>query len=181
MSNIERDFRTVIITFSPHGNTRKIAERIHTVFCDEKLDVSFLDLTGTDMDTFQQFDSLSIPLFDLLIIVSPVYAWKIILPLELLILNMPAKLGKCAAVAVTYGGVTSGHALQNAVRMFTEKGLHTLGALKVVASHSNVLDEKKDPFSTHPNDADLEKADEFTYGIIEKMKKCIHYQFPRMD
>jgi flavodoxin len=172
MSKIKRDFKTVIITFSPHGNTRKIAERIHAVFDTEKLNVSLLDLTGNDMDTFQRFDALAIPPFDLLIIVSPVYAWKIVLPLEILLSNMPAKPGKYAAVAVTYGGVTSGHALYNAVSLLAEKGFNALGALKVVASHSNVLDERKDPFSSHPNDADLEKADQFTHGIIEKMKKC---------
>jgi hypothetical protein len=179
MSKRKRDFKTVIITFSPHGNTRKIAERIHTVFDTEKLDISFLDVTGNDMDTFQRFDSLGIPFFDLLIIVSPVYAWKIILPLEILLSNMPEKPGKCAAVAVTYGGVTSGHALYNTVRLLTEKGLYTLGALKVVASHSNMLDERKDPFSSHPDEADFEKADLFARGIIEKMKKCTHYQFLR--
>ena len=174
MSEKKRDYKTVIITFSPHGNTRKIAERIHAIFDTEKLYVSLVDLTGNNLETFQKFDSFSIPSFDLLIIVSPVYAWKIILPLEILLSNMPRKPGKYAAVAVTYGGVTSGHALYNTVRILEEKGLRTLGALKVVTSHSNVLDERKDPFHTHPDDVDLEKADLFVHGLIEKMKKCTH-------
>lgn len=172
MSEMNRDFKTVIVTFSPHGNTRRVAERIRAVFDAEKLDVFLIDLTGNRIETFHTFDSFAIPPFDLFIVVSPVYAWKIILPLEILILNMPAKPGACAALAVTYGGVTSGHALYNAARMLEGKGFHTLGAVKVVARHSNVLDERKDPFNTHPDESDFEKTELFAHGIIEKMKKC---------
>jgi ferredoxin len=169
MSEGKRAFRTVIITFSPHGNTRRVADRIFEIFHDERLDVSLIDLTGRRIEEFEKFDFSKIPPFDFLVVVSPLYAWKIILPLEILLSNMPDGRGKYAALAVTYGGVTSGHALYNAAKLLGEKGISTLGAVKVVASHSNVLDEKKDPFIKHPDGTDLEMVEAFAHGMIEKM------------
>lgn len=179
MSGNDRAFKTVIVTFSPHGNTRRVAERICKIFDDEKLDVSLIDLTGNEIEKFQHFDFSKIPTFDLLIVVSPLYAWKIILPLEILLSNMPEKQGKCAALAVTYGGVTSGHALYNAAKLLSGKGFFTLGAVKVVASHSNVLDERKDPFIKHPEESDLKQVESFAYGLIDKMESgCKEPIFP---
>ncbi len=170
MSEGKLAFKTVIVTFSPHGNTRSVAERILKIFDEERLDVSLIDLTGGGVEEFQEFDFSKMPPFDLLVVASPIYAWKIILPLEVFLSNMPDGRGKYAALAVTYGGVTSGHALYNAAKLLGEKGIPTLGAVKVVASHSNVLDEEKDPFSNHPDESDLEVVDAFARGVIEKME-----------
>jgi ferredoxin len=168
----ERAFKTVIVTFSPHGNTRRVAERIYRIFNDEKLDASLIDLTGNGQKEYCRFGFPKLPPFDLLIVVSPLYAWKIVLPLEIFLSNMLEKQGKYAGLAVTYGGVTSGHGLYNATKLLSEKGFSVLGAVKVVASHSNVLDVRRDPFISHPDESDFEKVKAFTYGLIEKMGKA---------
>jgi ferredoxin len=168
---MNRSFKTLILTFSPHGNTKAVAETIRDVFRDERLDVSLIDLTGTGMEEIRDLRLRTLPSFDLLIIAAPVYGWKIILPLEVFLSGMPKQRGKYAALAVTYGGVTSGHALHNAARLLERRGLPTLGAVKVAASHSNVLDEKKDPFIGHPNASDHEKVADYARGLIGKMRE----------
>ena len=169
MTKDDLRFKATIVVFSPHGNTRKVAETMGEGLGERGVPSDLIDLTGLSWDEIARFDYSLLGDFDLLMIAFPVYNWTVVEPMNVFLSNLPAVNGKYAGILVTYGGVTSGTALLDAARWLQGKGFTLLGAAKIVASHSNVFDERKDPYSHHPTEEDLRQVDTLAQTIVEKL------------
>ena len=167
-----------IAVFSPHGNTRRVAEVAQGAFKKEGIRTQLIDLTGRTWDELAQFDYSVIQNSGFLLVTTPVYAWKIAEPMERFLANLPAAKGKRAGIVVTYGGVTSGEALLQAGKILTGKRYSLLGAAKVVASHSNVLDAEADRYRGHPNAEDLQAVQSLATTLTHKLRHAIPMPLP---
>lgn len=108
--------------------------------------------------------------YNLLIVGFPVYAWKIVEPIEHFLKNLPKVNNAYAASFATYGGVTIGRALMDAGKLLTFKGYTLLGAAKIVTRHSTIFYKNQDPFYSHPNDKDMILIEFFIKSILNKIK-----------
>ena len=166
---INQYLKTVIVLFSPNGSTLKIAKEMEKEFLKKKIKTEIIDLTGRSWEEISNFNYSVIDEYDLFIIGFPVYAWKIVEPLEVFLSNMPTVKYRYAGIFATYGGVTVGKALIDAAKILDEKGYIILGAAKIVAAHSNVFEKEKDPFHSHPNEIDMEKINSLSHVILKKI------------
>jgi len=159
--------RTVIIVFSPHGNTLKVAGAVKEGFLSQGIEPTLIDLTGAPWHEIRGSTYSMLEDCDLLVLGSPVYAWRVIEPIELFLSGLPDTEAKLAAVFVTYG-LISGSALYHAARLLSKKGYEILGAAKIVASHSMVFEDEKDQFRLCPSQKDLELATTFGRVLVDK-------------
>ncbi|MBN1534372.1 MAG: EFR1 family ferrodoxin [Spirochaetes bacterium] len=173
----ERSLRASIILCSPHGNTLKVAEAARKRLCDLGVHSLMVNLAGRGWDALRHFDYSEVLPADLLIFAFPVYAWRIVKPMEIILTNLPKSSNGSAGMLVTYGGCTSGRALMQAEELLSDKGYATLGAAKIVASHSNILEDDSYPlipdpdvYRNHPDGRDMEAVNILITGIIDKLK-----------
>jgi len=135
--------RVQIIQFSPSGNTRKITNWLIEEMIKKEIEVCLADMTG-NTDLFRKKSTLSffmknIRPHDILMIGGPVYAHHLQYHLLDLIdcLPIPDKeiWGKIAIPYITYGGIHSGIALEEAGKKLKKSGREVFGGLKFNASH----------------------------------------------
>jgi ferredoxin len=159
--------RTAIIVFSPHGNTLKVAGAVKEGFLSQGIEPTLIDLTGAPWHEIRGFAYSTLNDYDLLVLGSPVYAGRVIEPIETFLSGLPDTEAKLAAVFVTYG-LISGNALFHAARLLSKKGYEILGAAKIVASHSMVFEDERDQFILRPSQEDLELATTFGLVLVDK-------------
>lgn len=134
--------RVLIITFSPSGNTEKVGEQLKKGLLSQGIDVQYLNITGNN----EYFKSTNKELFlesvvkphDLLIIGSPVYAHHLQYHIQDLISILPKpnyKWSEAVIPFVTYGGISSGIALEEAGKLFLQRGRKTIFGAKICMSH----------------------------------------------
>ena len=132
----------LIIVFSPAGSTMKIAGALEERLIAANNQVQILNVTankamfrdGKFKETLQE----KVEAHDLLCIGSPVYEKHIEWYVKKIFKNLPkpdAKWGRLAIPFVTYGGVSSGVALSEAVKMLKKSGRTPVAAMKIEASH----------------------------------------------
>lgn len=159
--------RTAIIVFSPHGNTLKVAGAMKEGLFSQGIEPTLIDLTGAPWHEIRGFTYSMLNDYDLLVLGSPVYAGRVIEPIEIFLSGLPDTEVKLAAVFVTYG-LISGNALSHAAKQLSKKGYAILGAAKIVASHSMVFEDEKDQFILRPSQEDLELATTFGRVLVDK-------------
>jgi ferredoxin len=159
--------RTAIIVFSPHGNTLKVAGAVKEGFLSQGIEPTLIDLTGAPWHEIRGFTYSMLNDYDLLVLGSPVYAGRVIEPIEIFLSGLPDTKAKLAAVFVTYGMI-SWNALFHAARLLSKKGYEILGAAKIVASHSMVFEDERDQFIRRPSQEDLELATTFGRVLVNK-------------
>jgi len=129
--------------FSPSGNTARAAEMIRESFAHDKdISIQVLDCVRegyfTTDDVRGYLEKTVMP-HDILLIGGPVYAHHVQYHVKDLIEKLPApdgiKWGKLAIPFVTYGGITSGIALEEAGTRLSASGRTVIGGLKVSAPH----------------------------------------------
>ena len=169
--------KTVIVVCSPHGNTLKVARAVKEGFLNQGIEPILIDLTGVPWHRIRAFDYSMIEDYDLVVLGSPVYAWRVIEPIELFLLGLPTTNAKLGAVFVTYG-LISGSALYHAAKSLFKKGYEILGAAKIVASHSMIFEEEKDQFRLHPDQEDLNLATTFGRILVSKARHSGPRQVP---
>ena len=134
----------IIIYFSPTGNTRFVANTILKEFQKNEILTQLVDVTKNEIlfneKNPEKFLSESIPKHDILMIGSPVYAHHVQYHVMDLIKKLPRpnkeKWGKIAIPFVTYGGIDSGIALEEAEKYLKKSGRTVIGGLKFSASHN---------------------------------------------
>ena len=150
-----------IVTFSPTGNSRKIAEAIAK---GTKIPYKYIDITSAEART-QVIDEFK---DELTIIASPVYLGRI--PLEAALRIRGLKANKTpAVVAVTYGNRAYEDSLRELSDIASEVGFKTIAAGAFIGEHS--WSTKKTPTAEGRPDADdLAKAGRFGEEVHEKIK-----------
>ena len=134
--------RVLIIVFSPAGSTLKIAKELEVRLIAANNQVQLLNVTASRPmfkdGKFKETLEESVEAHDLICIGSPVYEKHIEWYVKKIFRNLPkpdAKWGALAIPFVTYGGVSSGIALSEAVRMLKKSGRTPIAAMKIEASH----------------------------------------------
>lgn len=159
-----------IILFSPFGNTLKIGEILRKNLVDLNQYCEIYNLTGKSWREIFNFDYSLIEKSDLLIIGSPVYAWRIVEPIRIFINNLSLKQDRKAAFYTTYGLIT-GYVLLEGMKLLQKKGYKVIASLKIAARHSMIFKKEEDVYWNRPNQQDMKKVQAFTKNIIKILKK----------
>ncbi len=132
-----------LLFFSPTGNTHKVSRMIEQKLVEKKVNVQFIDLTNNlelfPKRNFKKFLEQNIEEHDLLCIGGPVYAERMHYNILDVIKNLPKSRNgwsKIASVFVTYGGVSSGIALQDAAKYLRKKKRVLVAGMKIDSAHS---------------------------------------------
>ncbi len=157
-----------IIIFSPFGNTLKVGKYIQKALTELNQHCELINLTGKSWSQISSFDYSMIEKNDLLVIGTPVYAWKIIEPIKIFIENLPVNENYRIAFFTTYGSIT-GYTLLQGVKLLEKKGYGVLSCLKVAARHSMIFNEEEDPYNNRPNQQDIEIIQIFSELIIKTL------------
>jgi len=99
----KKNLKSIIVVFSPHGNTLKVTEKVKSSFDEQGVESKLINLTGKSWDEISNFGYSIIEKCDLLIVGSPVYAWGITEPIEKFLSNLPNVNDKYAGLFITYG------------------------------------------------------------------------------
>jgi len=135
--------KTLIIQFSPSGNTLKVSEMIRCELVSRSQQVSLINLAGDQLFFKNEAETRNhlleiVPPHDVLLIGSPVYAHHLQYHVADLIKALPkpdGKWGKFAIPFVTYGGISSGIALKEAGELLYKSGRIVYAGMKIIASH----------------------------------------------
>ena len=168
-----------ILAFSPSGNTTAIANRLKLNLEQKGETVQLLNMTGhpalfSDRD-YSRFLREAIAPHDVLCVGGPVYAYHLQYHLLDLLKALPKPgngWGRYAVPFVTYGGLCSGIALEEAGGVLSESGRTVLAGMKIAASHNMTR-----AFMEHPINGDL-PGDEIV-PIIEDL--CARILTARSD
>lgn len=161
-------FHTAAIVYcSPAGGTRHVAEVIETELNTAARRVEVVNLgKNEDLDQLMaDFENERICLF----IGSPVYVNRPVPSVMDFIARLPKNAEAWAVPFVTWGGASSGIALHDMGRAFSEKGIRVIGAAKVLAVHSTLWRSKHPLGEGHPDEADDQAIREL---VAEVLKKC---------
>ena len=139
----EMNMKIAIIVFSPSGNTLKVAKMLEKSLIDKNIAVQIIDITRNKKlfrhRTFRQYLCQYVEEHDILCIGSPVYAHHLHYNVQDLIKSLPApdkEWGKLAIPFITYGGINSGVALQEAGNLLKKTGRIPIAGMKINSQHS---------------------------------------------
>jgi len=134
--------KVLVITFSPTGNTESLGRKIKSSLIKRGEKVQHIELSNLSgyFETTEKLKLLQdvVEPHEMLILGSPVYANHFQYHMKDLVSILPPpdeKWGKKTAVYVTYGGIDSGIALEEAGRLIKRSGRRNVLGAKVTMSH----------------------------------------------
>lgn len=134
--------KALIIVFSPSGNTYRTGELLKSSLDQNNISAELINIAGNEKyflaNDKKKFLQEIAAEHDILFIGSPVYAHHLQYHVKDLIKNLPKPLngwGEIAVPFVTYGGISSGIALEEAGSLLRKSGRKVLGGVKVSGSH----------------------------------------------
>jgi len=134
--------RVLIIVFSPAGSTMKIAALLEERLIAANNQVQLLNITANKAmfkdGKIKETLAAQVKDHDLIFFGSPVYEKHIEWYVKQVFKQLPkpdTKWGRLAIPFVTYGGVSSGVALLEAVKLLKKSGRTTVAAMKIESSH----------------------------------------------
>jgi ferredoxin len=170
-----KDLKSYIVYSSPAGTTRHVALIIAGALKEMGSTAHLRELSkksdSSDTETLMQELSKGCCLW----IGTPVYAGHAVPPITRFIDRLPASKGSYAVPFVTWGAVTSGVALHEMGRALSEKGYDLLGAAKIVAVHSMMLQSKNPLGVGHPDAQD----DLLVKNLVEAVSSKIRSGSPQ--
>lgn len=158
--------KILVTYFSVTGNTKKIAEAIHSVLEGDK--------TIEPVDEVQELND-----YTLVFIGFPVYSHSVPFRIEKLLRRIPG--GKKIALFSTHGAIKGSHLSQEAIEhaavtasnakvlgIFSCRGRVSSEAIEVLSKspEHTLWAEMAASAQTHPNEADLEDARTFARRIV---------------
>lgn len=134
--------RVLIIVFSPAGSTMKIAKELEERLIAANNQVQLLNITANkaifrDGKIKETLSELVID-HDVICFGSPVYEKHMEWYVQQIVKQLPkpdAKWGAFAIPFVTYGGISSGVALTEKVKLLKKSGRTNIAAMKIESSH----------------------------------------------
>lgn len=135
--------RVAIVVFSPSGNTLKVAKMLKENLLGKDNNVQIVDCTRAKdifkYRSFNQYLKHHVKEHDILCIGSPVYAHHLHYNVQDLIKSLPPPgngWGQFTIPFVTYGGINSGVALQEAGNLLKKTGRIPIAGMKINSQHS---------------------------------------------
>lgn len=134
--------RVAILVFSPTGNTLKVGKMLQKSLLARKMKVHIIDVTRDPV--LYRVRKIGLYLKDrvrkhkLLCIGSPVYAHHLHYNVKDIIKSLPKPgngWGQLAVPFVTYGGISSGVALQEAAKLLKRSGRIPVSGMKINSQH----------------------------------------------
>ena len=134
--------KAAIIVFSPSGNTLKVGRMLAKSLTDQKARVQLVNMAG-DEKLFGRRDiggylEETVEGHDLLCLGSPVYAHHLHYNVQDVIKALPKPgngWGRLAVPFVTWGGINSGVALEEAARLLKASGRTVVSGMKINSFH----------------------------------------------
>lgn len=134
--------KVAIILFSPSGNTNRAGELLKAQLENNSIATQLINIAG-DQDYFLSSDKRSyleniVLSHNVLMIGSPVYAHHLQYHVQELIQSLPRpdqKWGNIAMPFITYGGISSGIALEEASKLLRKSGRIVTAGMKISSSH----------------------------------------------
>jgi ferredoxin/NAD(P)H-dependent FMN reductase len=134
--------KATIIVFSPSGNTARATELLVAGLERHGIANTVLNITG-DARYFlakdkRAFLRAALPEHDILFVGAPVYAHHLQYHVKDLIKALPKPVtgrGRIAVPFVTYGGISSGIALEEAGQLLRKGGRTVIAGVKIASSH----------------------------------------------
>lgn len=165
-----RNVKSLIVYLSPAGTTRHVSRVIEKKLKELGCEVELYDLAKKE-DFAQLDEKVKKGLKNCCLWVgTPVYAGHAVPQITSFISGLPGGKGSFAVPFVTWGAVTSGLALDEMGRMFTDKGYTVLGAAKIVAVHS-MMWRSKDPLGGgHPDVNDDKMIEDLASKVRAKLQ-----------
>lgn len=134
--------KAMIIVFSPSGNTARAATALAASLDRRGIESATLAITGDsryfDAKDHRAFLREMVPNHDLLFIGAPVYAHHLQYHMKELIAALPTPKdgwGNIALPFVTYGGISSGIALEEACKLLEKSGRTVIAGAKIASPH----------------------------------------------
>jgi ferredoxin/flavodoxin len=129
-----------IVVFSPTGNTLKVGTMLEKSLRGRSCDVQMIDITRSKLFREKQIAQhlAEVKEHDILCIGSPVYAHHLHYNVKSIITSLPQPgggWGRLAVPFVTYGGINSGIALQEAAHLLKKSGRIVVSGLKINSFH----------------------------------------------
>lgn len=167
--------RVQIICFSPSGNTLAVGREIREQLISRQIPCAIANLTGESVNLHQLIQP-----HDVLLLGGPVYAHHLHYNVLDLIGQLPAcdqVWGKLAIPYVTYGGISSGIALQEAGKALRKAGRIVVAGMKVAASHRMTRAFMEREFNS---DLPLEPMQDAVYELVDRIL-ALRYSRKPMD
>ncbi len=134
--------RILILVFSPSGHTLKIAQMLEKKLISAGNKVQLLDVTRSKEifkeNKIRETLERKVKAHDVICFGSPVYEKHLEYYGGLIIKNLPKPDDKWGSIAVpffTYGGISSGIAMKQSLRLLKNSGRVVLAAMKIESSH----------------------------------------------
>lgn len=151
-----------IIEFSPSGNTNHVSELIKAALEQNNINVQLVNITGNEKyfstNNKRNFLQETIEEHDILFIGSPVYAHHLQYHVKELIENLPKPINGYSEIAIpfiTYGGISSGIALDEAGNLLRKSGRKIPFGMKVSSSHCMTRAFMKEEFNKNQPESKL--------------------------
>ncbi len=165
--------KAVIVVFSPSGNTERVGKLLKTSLEQNSIGAELINIAGKEKYFLtkytQSFLQEIVNEHDILFIGSPVYAHHLQYHVKDLIESLPRPMdgwGKIAVPFVTYGGIHSGIALDEAGKLLRKSGRKVLAGLKVSSSHHMTRAFMKEEYNKNPDEDKL-------ISIIEDLMQLV--------
>ena len=161
--------RAIIVYCSPAGSTRRVAEVIETT-----LNNLTVPCVTADIGTAKGRESAARAVQNMdesacLFVGSPVYVNHAVPPVTAFIADLPAGTRAAAVPFVTWGGASSGLALNDMGRALSDKGMRLIGAAKVMGLHSMMWRSQSPVGEGRPNDEDDRLVRQLVETVIQRM------------
>ncbi len=173
--------RAAIILFSPSGNTLRAGKQLQASLENSGTETQLVNITG-ERDYFlgrdrKRYLEQTIREHDILFVGGPVYAHHLQYHVADLIASLPRVgngWGKIAVPFVTYGGIHSGIALDEAGRLLKKTGRTVAAGLKISASHrmTRAFMEKE---------YNRDRPEEETLVQIDRLVRALETEHARKD
>lgn len=165
--------KATIIVFSPSGNTARAATVLAASLDRRGIANATLTVTG-DSRYFDAKDRRSflremVPAHNVLLIGAPVYAHHLQYHMKELIAALPAPKegwGKIALPFVTYGGISSGVALEEASALLEKSGRTVIAGAKIASSHRMTRAFMPEEFNANQPESPMIHAIE---GLVDRI------------
>ena len=173
----EKTFKSFIFFCSPAGTTRHTAEviinalqtkQVETVICEIGKDEPQLSSILKNLATIRE----QVVVF----IGSPVYSSHALPPIMALIERLPKKAEVYAVPFATWGGATSGLALEEMGTALTARGYGVIAAAKVLAVHSLMWRLENPVAAGHPDAGD----DVLICNLVDAVEKNMKRRQPEL-
>jgi ferredoxin len=173
----EQTFKTLIFYCSPAGTTRHAAEVIAKNLQSKQQETVICEIGRDEPHLTQVLQSLADTDEQLVVFIgSPVYASHALPLIMELIDRLPVKDQVYAVPFVTWGGATSGLALEEMEAALTAKGYGVIAAAKVLAVHSLMWQQENPVAAGHPNQND----DSLIMKLVMAVEKNMAQSKPKL-